>query len=68
MTTWAHIVDGVVVNISVWDGVTPWSTKDTVVQIPDGAGVVIGWSYVDEQFIDPNPVVLPEVDAPAEVV
>ncbi len=68
MKNWAHIVNGVVVNISVWDGVTPWSTKDFVVEIPEGSGVTMGWLYVEEEFIDPNPLLPTEADSTSEIV
>jgi hypothetical protein len=58
MRNWAHILNGMVVNVSVWDGLTPWSTRDTVVEVPDGLGVGIGWEYDGENFI--APAVMPD--------
>ena len=36
LKTYAHIVDGKVVNVSVWDGVTPYQPAEELVEIPDG--------------------------------
>lgn len=54
MKNMAHIVDGVVVNISVWDGESEWFTPQEVVEIPEGESVAIGWSCVNEKFVNPN--------------
>lgn len=63
---YAHVVDGVVVNVTRWDGVTPVARPDGVTLVPlpyttreDGtvrymAG--IGWDYVDGQFVDNRPL------------
>ena len=62
---YAHVRDGLVVNVTVWDGVSKVTRPDdiTVVPLPfttkeDGtirytAG--IGWTYRDGQFIDERP-------------
>ena len=54
MKIMAHIVDGAVVNISVWDGVSDWAAPQEVVEIPEGESVAIGWSYVDNKFVNPD--------------
>jgi hypothetical protein len=62
---YAHVRDGKVVNVSLWDGVTAFDPGDgvTMVSLPyveqDGrrrytAG--IGWDYVDGEFVDNRPV------------
>ena len=63
---YAHVVDGLVVNVSVWDGVQPFHPGDnvTMVSLPyivdeDGerrytAG--IGWTFRDGEFVDERPV------------
>lgn len=53
--TYAHIVDGVVVNVSVWDGETPYQTEETLVEIPKGSAAGIGWDYVGNKFVDNRP-------------
>jgi hypothetical protein len=61
---YAHVVDGAVVNVSMWDGVTLFDPGEGVALVPlpyveqDGerfytAG--IGWDYADGQFIDNRP-------------
>jgi hypothetical protein len=57
---YAHIVDGVVVNVSVWDGVAKWEPVEDVVEIPANVPAGIGWDYVDGEFVDNRPV--PEYD------
>jgi hypothetical protein len=49
------IQNGLVVNIAVWDGVTPWSPEGfIVVQVPEGLTVSSGWSYNGTSFIQPT--------------
>jgi hypothetical protein len=55
----AHIVDGKVVNVSVWDGVTPFTPAEELVEIPVGVTAGIDWDYVDGEFVDNRPVVDP---------
>jgi hypothetical protein len=52
----AHIVDGKVVNVSLWDGETPWKPAEEVVEIPEGVTAGIDWDYVDGEFVDNRPV------------
>jgi hypothetical protein len=56
LKTYAHIVDGKVVNVSLWDGVTLWEPETKVVEIPDGVGVGIGWDYDGKKFADNRPL------------
>ena len=63
---YAHVIDGKVVNVSVWDGVQPYSPPNGAQMIPlptftDDDGIErhiggIGWDYVDGQFVDNRPV------------
>ena len=55
LKTYAHIVDGKVVNVSLWDGVTPWTPAEEVVEIPEGVTAGIDWDYVDGKFVDNRP-------------
>jgi hypothetical protein len=57
LKTMAHIVDGKVVNVSVWDGQSDWTPAEQVVEIPDGTTAGIGWDYVGGEFVDNRPVV-----------
>jgi hypothetical protein len=53
----AHIVDGKVVNVSLWDGVTEWNPAEEVVEIPEGTTAGIDWDYIDGEFVDNRPPV-----------
>ena len=55
MKTYAHIVDGKVTNVSLWDGESAWTPAEEVVEIPEGITAGIGWDYVDGEFIDNRP-------------
>lgn len=57
---WAIInTENIVMNIIVWDGVTPYNPGDglTLVPINDGVPYGGGWIYdpVTQKFTDPNP-------------
>lgn len=56
MKKMAHIVGGKVINVSKWDGVTPWEPVEDVVEIPEGVTAGPGWDYVDGQFVDNRPL------------
>jgi hypothetical protein len=56
MKKMAHIVDGKVINVSLWDGVTHWEPSENVVEIPEGVVAGIGWDYIDGEFVDNRPV------------
>ena len=57
LKTFAHIVDGKVVNVSLWDGVTEWTPAEEVVEIPEGVTAGIGWDYDKKKgFVDNRPV------------
>ena len=55
LKTYAHIVDGKVVNVSLWDGESDWKPAEEVVEIPDGVTAGIDWDYVDGEFEDNRP-------------
>jgi len=56
LKTYAHIVDGKVVNVSLWDGESDWTPAEEVVEIPEGVTAGIDWDYVDGEFVDNRPV------------
>jgi hypothetical protein len=56
LKTYAHIVDGKVVNVSLWDGESEWQPAEDVVEIPEGVTAGIDWDYVDGEFVDNRPV------------
>ena len=55
MKTYAHIIDGKVVNVSLWDGVTPWIPSEDIAEIPEGVIAGIGWDYINGEFVDNRP-------------
>ena len=57
MKTYAHIVNSKVVNVSLWDGVTPWIPDEEIVEIPEGMTAGIGWDYIDGGFVDNRPAI-----------
>ena len=64
-TGYAHVQDGVVVNVSLWDGVTDYTPPEGVTMVPlpftvDDEGERryqggIGWDYIDGEFVDNRP-------------
>ena len=56
MKTYAHIVNGKVVNVSLWDGVSEWHPDEQVVEIPQDQAAGIGWDYVGNEFVDNRPI------------
>jgi hypothetical protein len=53
--TYAHIFDGKVVNVSIWDGEAPYSPDEELVEIPKGTIAGIDWDYIDGKFVDNRP-------------
>jgi len=51
---YAHIVNGIVVNMSVWDGGSDWTPPDGEQVVLNDADAEIGWSYVDGEFVAPE--------------
>jgi hypothetical protein len=56
LKTFAHIVDGKVVNVSLWDGETPWTPVEEIVEIVEGTTAGVGWDYDGTTFADNRPV------------
>ena len=54
---YAEIIDGKVVNVSLWVGIPE---DKTLVEIPKDSHAGIGWDYVDGEFVDNRPQ--PEID------
>lgn len=48
----AQILDGIVVNVSLWDGISEWNPEHNIVEIPEDSHAGIGWSYINNEFID----------------
>jgi len=56
LKTYAHIIDGKVVDISIWDGQAEFTVEEDLIQIPSNSSAGIGWDYVDGKFVDNRPV------------
>jgi hypothetical protein len=56
LKTYAHIVDGKVVNVSIWDGEAPFTPDEQLVEIPEGTTAGIDWDYIKGKFVDNRPV------------
>jgi hypothetical protein len=52
--TYAHIIDGKVVNVSVWAD-EPNIDDEELVLIPETSLAGIGWDYSNETFTDNRP-------------
>ena len=50
---YAMIENGIVFNVAVWDGVTPWEPGCEVVLIPEDSLAWIGWGWDGEKFVEP---------------
>lgn len=46
---------GLIVNVVVFNGVDAWNPPEgeASIKIPEGSGVAIGWSYVNDEFVPP---------------
>lgn len=53
----AHVIDGVVDNITICDESSAQSQFPETILIPENLSVQIGWEYIDGEFIDPSPSV-----------
>lgn len=55
------VEDATVVNVVLWDGVTPFDGSDRLIAVPDRPEVSVGWTYDGEVFLpppNPAPIVL----------
>jgi GH25 family lysozyme M1 (1,4-beta-N-acetylmuramidase) len=55
LKNYAHIFENKIVNVSVWDGETPYATNEELVVIPEDSKAGIGWDYIDGNFTDNRP-------------
>lgn len=54
MGRYAVVLNDEVINVVVWDGITPWAPEEgEAVLVPEGEVAGIGWSYVDGVFAPP---------------
>jgi len=59
LKVYAHILDGKVVNVSVWADAPE---DENLVKIPEGSAAGIDWDYIDGEFIDNRPVRDPNIE------
>jgi hypothetical protein len=52
---YAHIIDGKVVNVSVWDGKSPYTPDGELIEIPENIIAGIDFDYLDGEFVDNRP-------------
>jgi hypothetical protein len=53
--TYALIVDDAIVNIVVWDGVSPFDPGGTLTPLSDlPSGVGMGWRFVGGEWLPPE--------------
>jgi len=53
MNNYAVVVDGIVVNVAVWDGVSAWNPDGDIILVGDGQTAGPGWAYANGQFSAP---------------
>jgi hypothetical protein len=53
MNHYAELDGDLVVNVSLWDGVTEWTSPYQVIQLPEGSPVGVGYMFVDGEWIAP---------------
>lgn len=52
LKTYAHILDGKVVNVSLW---AEAPQDENLVEIPEGTIAGIDWDYINGKFVDNRP-------------
>jgi hypothetical protein len=50
---WAIVTNGLVTNLVLWDGVTPWHESTNAVAVGDQP-VDIGWAWNGTTFVEPE--------------
>ena len=46
--------DGRVVNVIIWDGVTPYDPGYTLIPCTDAPHATFGWQLIDGQWVAPS--------------
>ncbi|MTV59043.1 hypothetical protein GM547_13415 [Streptococcus pneumoniae] len=52
----AIVIDGAVVNVVIWDGNTEFNPGGELIALPDDSAVSPGWTLVDGEWLEPEPV------------
>jgi hypothetical protein len=53
--TYAQIVDGKVINVSVWNNEPASDLEGQFVEIHENSAAGIDWDYIDGEFVDNRP-------------
>ena len=53
---YAHVIEGKVVNVLLWDGQTPLEIEKEIIEITPESPAGIDWDYIDGKFEDNRPV------------
>lgn len=59
---YAVIKNNKVENIVVWDGESDFYLSQELILIPEGSFVDIGFEYINEEFINPNPPITEQTE------
>ena len=51
---YAIVENGIVINVTIWDGEAPWQPPEGCDLVPLQNGAGIGWGYVDGSFVAPE--------------
>jgi hypothetical protein len=54
---YAEILEGKVVNVLLWDGVSRYESKSQLVEIPESSHAGIDWDYNAGKFTDNRPTI-----------
>lgn len=55
MKRYAIVIDDLVTNVALWDGVTHWQPEGEVIELDDDSSVGPGWTYDDGEWVSPPP-------------
>jgi hypothetical protein len=55
LKTYAHIIGGKVVNVSLWETEPVAEENEDLVELTPASHAGIGWDYVNGKFIDNRP-------------
>lgn len=51
---YAEVINEEVMNVILWDGVSPYAAEGELILIPAALPVSIGWRHEDGQFYPPE--------------
>ena len=62
MNTYLILKDNTVINTVLWDGESDWTAPEGTTAVVAPAGVGIGWTRVDGEWVAPEPPPAPVED------